>query len=175
MQLITLVIIGISLSMDAFSLSLAYGMQNINKKDIYILSIIVGIYHFIMPQIGNILGIKILNIININPSIITFIILFVIGLSMILDNKEENVVKSLNLKECLLFGLMVSIDSLSLGISLKNIYSNIIIACIIFMLISGFFTSLGLNLGKKLNQMVGKISTKVGGIILIIIGLLYII
>ena len=36
-------IIAISLSMDAFSLALAYGTLNLNKKDIYKISITVGI------------------------------------------------------------------------------------------------------------------------------------
>ena len=48
----TILLIGISLSMDAFSLSLIYGMNNLNNKQKLSLSIIVGIYHFIMPLIG---------------------------------------------------------------------------------------------------------------------------
>ena len=50
MNLFLLFIIAISLSMDAFSLSLAYGTLDINKKEIITLSIIVGIYHFFMPK-----------------------------------------------------------------------------------------------------------------------------
>lgn len=36
MEIITLIIIGLSLSIDAFSLSLAYGLLNIPKKTIYL-------------------------------------------------------------------------------------------------------------------------------------------
>ena len=52
----TTLIIGISLSMDAFSLALIYGTQSISKKNKIILSIIVGIYHFVMPLLGVFLG-----------------------------------------------------------------------------------------------------------------------
>ena len=53
MQIITTIIIAISLSMDAFSLSIAYGTLNLRKKEIYILSLIVGnffnyIFYFIL-------------------------------------------------------------------------------------------------------------------------------
>ena len=48
----TILLIGISLSMDAFSLALIYGMQGIQAKSKINLSLIVGIYHFIMPLIG---------------------------------------------------------------------------------------------------------------------------
>ena len=50
MEIILLVIIAVTLSMDAFSLSLAYGTIGLDKKNIILLSCIVGIYHFIMPQ-----------------------------------------------------------------------------------------------------------------------------
>ena len=49
---ITILLIGISLSMDAFSLALAYGMTSIKEKEKILLSLIVGAYHFIMPLIG---------------------------------------------------------------------------------------------------------------------------
>ena len=43
MQLILVVLMAISLSMDAFSLSIAYGTLGLNKKNNISLSIIVGI------------------------------------------------------------------------------------------------------------------------------------
>ena len=56
----TTLLIAVSLSMDAFSLSLAYGMQQMTKKDKILLSVIVGIYHFFMPLIGLNIGSAIL-------------------------------------------------------------------------------------------------------------------
>ena len=104
MQIITTIIIAISLSMDAFSLSIAYGTLNLNKKEISLLSIIVGIYHFIMPQIGHQIGIKILQILPLEPEIIVFLVLFLIGLQMILETiKEEKNIKKMNIKEMLIF------------------------------------------------------------------------
>lgn len=176
MQIITVIIIGISLSMDAFSLSLAYGTLNLNKLDIYKLSIIVGIYHFIMPQIGLKIGNKILEKISINPNIVVFIVLFIIGLQMILESfKEESRTINIKLKELLIFGLAVSIDSFSVGIGLSTICKNIILSSFIISLESFLFTYLGLYLGKKINEIIGKISTIVGGFSLMIIGLIYII
>jgi len=176
MEILTIIIIAISLSMDAFSLSLAYGTLNIVKKDILLLSIIVGIYHFFMPQIGNIIGKIIINILPIRTNIIVFIVLFIIGLQMILETfKEEKNFKNIKIKEMLIFGLAVSLDSLSVGIGLKSIYHNVIISSSIFMVMSFIFTYIGLSLGKKINEIVGKISTLLGGVILMLIGLLYII
>lgn len=176
MQLLTIIIIAISLSMDAFSLALIYGTININQNDIKILSIIVGIYHFIMPLIGNLIGNILIEKLFINSNIVIFIVLFIIGLQMILETfKEEKNIKKLTLKEKIFFGLAVSIDSLSIGVGLNQIYDNILLSVTIFSIISFSFTYLGLILGKKINNIVGKISTIFGGIILMIIGLLYVI
>ena len=56
MSIYIIFVIAVSLSMDAFSLSLAYGTLNLKKKYIKQLSLIVGIYHFFMPLIGLLIG-----------------------------------------------------------------------------------------------------------------------
>lgn len=176
MSLYIIIVIAVSLSMDAFSLSLAYGTLNLEKKYILKLSVIVGIYHFFMPLIGLKLGNIIENIINVNPNLITLIVLSYIGIEMIIESfKKQEKVKKMNLKELILFGLAVSIDSFSTGIGLNTITQNYITSVTIFSLTSFIFTYLGLILGKKINNIIGKISTLIGGIILIIIGIMYII
>lgn len=167
------IIIAISLSMDAFSLALAYGTLNLNKKDIYKLSLTVGIYHFIMPLLGLFLGNIILKYIN-NPKIIVFIILFIIGIQMIYETfKEEDIKNIVNFRQILLFGLAVSIDSFSVGIGLNIISKNYLYCSTIFSLFSLSFTYLGLTIGKKINNIIGKTSTIIGGLILIIIAFVY--
>lgn len=170
-----IIVIAISLSMDAFSLSLAYGTLNMRKKDIFLLSFIVGVYHFLMPILGMFFGSKILSIIKIDPSIVVFIVLFFIGIEMIIDSikKEENI-KLMNKMEMLLFGFAVSIDSFSVGIGLNSMTNNYIISSLIFSICSLIFTYLGLILGKRISLMIGKLSTLIGGISLIAIGFLYI-
>ena len=74
MNIILIFIIAISLSMDAFSLALAYGTINLNGKEINILSIIVGIYHFFMPIVGMLIGSYITKFIHIGGDIIILVI-----------------------------------------------------------------------------------------------------
>ncbi len=174
MRLIMVMLIAISLSMDAFSLSLAYGTLNLEKKYINLLSIIVGVYHFFMPIIGMWFGSGILSFIKINPNVIVFIVLLIIGIEMIIQSfKNERKVEIMNFFELLMFGFAVSLDSFSVGIGLNSIYDKPLISAIIFSLFAGTFTYLGLIFGKKLSKIFGKISTLIGGSILIIIGLLY--
>lgn len=174
MHLFIILTIAVSLSMDAFSLSLAYGTFGLNKKEMLKLSIIVGIYHFFMPLLGLLVGKIFLTIFPVNPDIIVFIVLLFIGIQMILESLKNNEVeKKTSFFELLIFGLAVSIDSFSVGIGLSSISSHYIVCAIIFSICSLLFTYLGLNLGKFINRIIGKISTIVGGIVLIIIGIVY--
>ena len=174
MSFLVVFLIAVSLSMDAFSLSLAYGTLNLLKKDIIKLSVIVGIYHFFMPLIGMIMGNYIVKILPISPEFIVFVILSIIGIQMILETfKEEKKMGVSTLIELLIFGLAVSIDSFSVGIGLKMISDNVILSALVFSITAFLFTFFGLNLGKKISMSVGKISTLIGGIVLVIIGLFY--
>ena len=176
LNLLVIILVAVSLSMDAFSLSLAYGTLNLYKKNIYELSIIVGIYHFIMPIFGVYCGDKILNLIPINSKLLVFLVLSTIGIEMILDSfKTKEDVKIMKMGELILFGLAVSVDSFSVGIGLKSITTNVWLSAFIFSLTSLSFTYSGLILGKKINAIIGKLSTFIGGIVLLIIGLIYLI
>ncbi len=176
MSIIPVMLIALSLSMDAFSLSLAYGTLSTNKNYKIKLSLIVGIFHFIMPILGSIVGYTIINILPIKPSIIIFMILFFIGVEMIIESfKENSNIKYLDLIGMLLFSFAVSLDSFTTGLGLDVLYKNKLVSIILFSLFSFSFTYLGLNLGGYISNKIGKISTFFGGIVLILIGIIYII
>ncbi len=175
MTLLIVLMIAISLSMDAFSLSLAYGTLDIEEKDIIILSIIIGIFHFFMPLIGIFLGSRILHILPIQPNTVVFIVLSFIGIEMIIDTFKNKEVKKMKKLESLLFGFGVSVDSFSVGLGLESITNNYLISSLLFSLSSFIFTYVGLMLGKKINKFVGILSTLIGGLVLIIIGIFYLI
>src|SRR5574344_613022 len=169
-----ILILALSLSMDAFSLALIYGTLNIDKKDIYVLSIIVGLFHFFMPIMGNFIGCSfILKYIH-NANILVFIILSFIGVEMLFDSfKNDKKVKKMQVINMFLFCFAVSKDSFSVGIGINSIYNNIIYSSSIIALCAYTLTFIGLNAGKKINGIVGSLSTIIGGIILIIMGIAY--
>ena len=74
-----------------------------------------------------------------------------------------------------MFGLAVSIDSFSVGIGLKVITDNFILSSLIFSVVSFSFTYLGLLIGYKLSNIIGRLATLFGGIVLIVIGICYLV
>lgn len=176
MSIVMVILIAVSLSMDAFSLSLAYGTLNMEKSEMKLLSIIVGIYHFFMPLIGMWIGAKILDFLPLSPNTVVFLVLLVIGIQMIIESfKQTRTVSLMKFSELLIFGLAVSIDSFSVGLGLRAIYESPLICALIFSISSFLFTYTGLYLGKKINDLIGRISTRMGGIALIAIGIFYLI
>lgn len=166
--------IAIGLSMDAFSLSIAYGTNKINKIKIIILSTLVGIFHFIMPLIGSNIGQKIFFLIN-KSNYIVSIIFFLLSYEMYRSRNEKHIEKLSNIISLILFPLTVSIDSFSVGLALGINNQNSKVAFIIFSVVSALFTFLGLTLGNYLSKKFGNKATYLGIIILVLIAIKYLI
>ena len=167
-------LMAVSLSMDAFSLALVYGTLGMSRKYKVLLALIVGVYHFIMPLLGLFIGEVILSLFHFDYDILVALILSFIGIQMIINSfKKEDVVSALKVSDLFLFGLAVSIDSFSLGITLPNFDVNRVFAPFMFALFSGLFTFTGLSIGNKIEKLLGKIATIVGGVILTLIGLVF--
>lgn len=172
LNFLTLLLIAISLSMDTFSLSIICGVIGFEKSKIFLLSIIVGVFHFVMPFIGNILGEKIIDYISFSPNYIVGLIFFAISIEMFFEKQE--VIKLDNLYSLFFFAFTVSLDSFSLGLGISKITNNCYLAYFIFSLISFIFTFIGLYFGKYLNKTIGKYSNKIGALMLLILSLFYI-
>lgn len=174
MSFLTILIVAISLSMDAFSLSLIYGTLNISNTIIRIVSSTVGIFHFFMPLFGYLFGDFISSFFIFNPNMLVGIIFIYLSIQMFLSIfKNEDVDMFGGFLSYLLFGFTVSIDSFSVGIGLGSLDTSIIYPCLVFSLTSFLFTYIGLKMGKKLTLKFGKISTILGSIILLILGIRY--
>ena len=173
MNFILVLIIAVSLSMDAFSLALAYGTVGIKKSKIITLSLIVALFHFFMPLLGLFLGSFIIKTFSINANFLTFLVLVFIGIQMIIENIKENNVSEINIGNILFFAFAVSIDSFVVGIGLSSLTNYYIISLLLFALFSGLFTFIGLKLGNYLNILIGKIAPILGGVLLVILGISY--
>ena len=171
-ELLVLLIIGISLSMDAFSVSTVIGMTNISKKKIYLTSIIVGVFHFFMPLLGLLTEIKITQSINMNLNLLLGVILMLIALQMFIEYiKPSKKEISLNNIGVYLFAFGVSLDSFSVGLGINAITTNYLLASTIFTICSSLLTFLGLSLGKYISSILSKYSYLLGTIILFLLGI----
>ena len=151
--------------MDTFSLSLCLGSFNIRLKKGIIFSIIVGVFHFIMPILGNLFGRFINLYFSINAKYLLFGVFILLSIQMISDlfSDEENEY-SASIFELITLALTVSVDSFVIGIGLNN---NILLDATIFCMLSSIFTFLGIIIGRYSYRYLGIFAKIVGIIILV--------
>ncbi len=173
MQILIYFFLAIGLSMDAFSLALAYGTNYLKKSKIIFTSLCVGIFHFIMPYLGSTVGAIFIEHFPINTNLLVSLIFFILAIEMYLNRNETNNNLITNTISIIFFAFTVSIDSFSVGIALGITNSSILLASTIFSIISCLFTFMGLILGKKLFEKYGKKAIFIGIFILLCLSLKY--
>lgn len=170
-------LLGIGLAMDAFSISLANGLNKpkMNFKDVLLMVFVFGLFQALMPLIGWHLTSQLaekFEIINKIVPYLALILLLYIGIKMIVekDKKEEKV--SLNFSVLVIQAIATSIDALSVGLTMiaysfsKALYEALIIGIVTFIL-----CLIAYYIGKKGGNKLSNNAPIIGGIILIIVGI----
>ena len=87
MKFYEIILIGIGLGMDAFSVSISKGldMKSMNWNKAIIVGTYFGVFQAIMPIVGFYMGINFQFIISKYSSIIAFLILVLIGMNMLTE------------------------------------------------------------------------------------------
>ncbi len=184
MQLVELVALGLALGTDAFSVSLAVGMNRFDWRLILKLSLIVALFHVLMPLIGINLA-QLLDYFFGHYYFETTIeqitkaigagLLMILGLIMIIDSSEEtgynNYGFELSIGAMIILAISVSIDALSVGFSLGMLNVKMIFSCMILGLIAGMMVVSGLFVGSKFGVFLAGKAKTIGGLILIGLGI----
>ena len=172
MKLYEVIIIAISLAMDTFTVSVCKGitMKSIKYKDAVIISLYFGLFQSLMPLIGYIFGFSFDNVSKIDH-FVAFVLLFGIGISMILESKENQKLNNkIDFKTMLPLSIATSIDALAVGITFAFLNVNIIISSILIGLITFSISFVGVSIGNKFGSKYGNIAELIGGILLILMG-----
>lgn len=177
-EAITIVIMAVALGMDAFSLGIGIGMRGIRLLDILKLSTLVGAFHIIMPLIGMFTGQYVSSLLGNVAVVVGGILLLLLGLHMIYSSVRGPEVRSFDhrtLWGMLIFALSVSIDSFSVGVSLGLFSSDLLLTVLLFGGFGGAMSIIGLLLGRKVHRFIGEYGEAIGGIILLVFGIKFLI
>ena len=175
------VLLGAGLAMDAFSVSLANGLND-SKMKIKRMLLIAGVFalfQFAMPLIGWICVSTVAQHFRAFEKLIPWIALVFLGfiggkmLAEGIKNKEEEAEeKELSLKMLVVQGIATSIDALSVGFTIADYnFSKALIACIVIGLVTCAICFAGLEIGKRAGTKLSGKAGILGGCILIFIGL----
>lgn len=175
-NLFTICLIGIGLSMDAFAVGITCGLieKEIKLKFSLKISSFFGFFQFGMVFLGFLLGKELLNFIKDYDHWIAFLILLIIGLKMIIESFKVNDDKKIdpeNLKTLIIFSIATSIDAFAVGISLSLLKIAILLPSVIIGLITFALSFISVYLGCIFGKIIKKGAEIIGGIILISIGI----
>ncbi len=179
MSLIEIIAISIGLAMDSCAVSICTGISmkkfKINKA--LQISFWFGLFQGLMPVLGYLLGNTFVSFIGKIDHLIAFIILLLIGLNMIKENRESIDGDNLSFKNIILLGIATSIDALVIGITFSFLDANIEIAVLCIGIITFILSFIGVKLGNFFakrflkNPKYERFVSSLGGIILILMGI----
>ena len=182
------ILIGIGLAMDAFSVSLANGLNepDMSKKKMLGVAGIFGVFQGLMPLIGWFCVHSIANAFAAFEKFIPWIALALLGYiggKMLAEGIKEYKCKSEGGEECpipkklglsalLVQGIATSIDALSVGFTISDYETIQAVVCALLIAVVTFaICTVGVLLGKKFGTVLSGVSSIFGGGILIFIGL----
>ena len=180
MNIVEIILLAVSLSMDAFAVALCKGLalKKINLKSCAIVGLWFGAFQGLMPMLGYFLGSTFADKITSVDHWIAFVLLALIGGNMIkesLDKDEEKVNDSLGFKTMLVMAIATSIDALAVGVSFAFTDFEpdwfVYIAFVLIGVITFTLSSIGVKIGNIFGTKYKSKAEFAGGLILILLGL----
>ncbi len=177
MSFISILLIALALSMDAFSVAIGLGAagRKLTSGAVLRLSAAFGIFQFVMPIIGWWAGKSVASYISDYDHWIAFALLTIVGMHMIKEyfdkDEKERTKDPTKGWSLLMLSVATSIDALAVGVSLALLKVNIYYPSAVIGIVCFIITALGMIFGKKLSGILGKKAEIVGGLVLIAIGI----
>ncbi len=171
-EFLTLLCMAFALGMDSFSVGLGMGMYKLRKRQILLISGTVGAFHVIMPLLGIMLGQFLSARMGVFAAIAGGLLLILLGAGMFLaglKGKSEPFIAPVGYG-LLLFATSVSLDSLSVGLSLGIYGARTALVVSLFGMAATILTLSGLLAGRRVRGVLGAYSQLFGGSILFAFG-----
>ena len=174
------ILLGIGLAMDAFSVSMANGLNEptMKKNRMSVIAGVFAFFQFLMPMIGWICVHTIVQYFQMFEKFIPWIALFLllyIGGNMLIEGikgDEEEELKGVGFKALLIQGVATSIDALSVGFTIADYgFMRAFVCSVIIAVVTFFICMGGLQIGKTVGTKLSNKAAILGGVILIFIGI----
>ena len=181
MFFINSVLLGFGLAMDAFSVSLANGLNEskMKREKMFGVSGVFGFFQFAMPLIGWVCVTTIADVFAAFEKFIPWIALALLGFiggKMLYEGRRskesEEVQPAVQFGALLVQGVATSIDALSIGFTIANlVFVEALVSCLIIGALTFLICYVGILIGRKAGTKLANKAGILGGIILIAIGL----
>ena len=167
--------IAVGLSMDAFAVSVCKGLSAARLRPVHALTagLYFGGFQALMPLLGYLLGSRFQAFITSVDHWIAFALLCVIGINMLRESfgEEECVDGSFAVSAMLPLAVATSIDALAVGITFAFLQVDILPAVCFIGATTFVLSGVGIHIGHVFGAKYQAGAERLGGIVLIAIGL----
>ena len=176
---ITNILLGVGLAMDAFSVSVANGLNEpfMRKRKMLTVSGVFAFFQFMMPLIGFICVSTLIGYFKVFEKFIPYIargLLAFIGGKMIADGIKCDCPEcsAVGVVGLIVQGIATSIDALSVGFTIAEYdWFAATVAALLIALVTFILCAIGIFIGQKAGTRLAGKAGILGGVILIAIGL----
>jgi putative Mn2+ efflux pump MntP len=172
--------VAVALGCDAFSVAVGIGAGGVTGRRLFRLSWHFGLFQFLMPLIGVLLGHGVsLWIGRVGPWIAGGL-LVIIGVKMLWDTAHNRALVTQGRPDptrgwtLILLSVATSLDALVVGFSLGILGTGILLPAGIIGITALVMTAVGMLLGTGIARGFGNWAAGFGGVILILLGILFI-
>ncbi|MDD6572966.1 MAG: manganese efflux pump MntP family protein [Thermoflexaceae bacterium] len=186
MNLVTMLLLAVALSMDAFAVAICKGlaMKKITVGKCVTVGLWFGGFQGLMPFIGYLLANSFAGFIESVSAWIAFILLVLIGGNMVKESfskEEEEENDSLKFKEMLILAIATSIDAMAVGITFACVpvelmanmtpFLNTVLGCVLIAVTTCILSMGGVKVGSIFGTKYKNKAELAGGVVLVLIGI----
>ena len=176
MSFFELLLIAVSMSMDAFAVSICKGLsvRKVTAEQCLAVGGWFGGFQGLMPVIGFVLTSLFASLICSISHWIAFALLLFIGGSMIresFEKEEEEVDDSFAFRTMLTLAIATSIDALAVGVTLRLQGADILLAAPMIAVTTGVLSPIGLKVGNVFGARYKSKAELAGGVVLVALGI----
>ena len=169
-------LLSFALSMDAFAVAIGLGVKAKKFDTLLALKIALffGIFQGVMPLFGYLASIGLGSFIESIDHWIAFVLLSLIGGKMLYDSFGENTEDEISIitnKVLLMLAIATSIDAMAAGFTLDLMSVEPFISMLLIGIITLIFSFIGVYIGTRGGEFLESKAEKLGGTVLILIGL----
>ena len=174
--MLEVLLLSFALSMDAFAVSIGLGVksQTFDKKLALKVGLFFGFFQAFMPLVGYLASIGLGSFITEIDHWVAFVLLAGIGGKMLYESYQEKTEEEIAIvtnKVLLLLAIATSIDAMAAGFTLGLLDLNPFLSMLLIGVITFLFSFSGVFVGTKGGSFLEDKAEKLGGIVLIGIGL----
>lgn len=178
MSIMAIIVLAISMSMDAFAVSVGRGaaMGRPRFSEALRTGVVFGVVEAITPLIGWLAGFAAAAYISAVDHWIAFALLAVVGFNMLYsafkggDDTEGNSRKGMSFMVLVATAVGTSLDAMAVGVSLAFLDVNILVIAAAIGFATFLFSSGGMLVGRLIGERFGRVAEGFAGIALVVLG-----